>query len=86
MSVLVHDTRRKRRKRTDHARVGETLVKLMVAERSGVAGPAEALEAPLEVATDAVVADVCLQALVHILRTGGSGVTYGAGAPVQNQG
>ena len=78
------NTRRKRRKWTDHAWVGKTLVKLVIAERSRVAGPAEALEASLEVATDAVVADVCLQALVHVLGTGGSGVAFWAGAPVQN--
>ena len=78
------NTRRKRRKRTDHAWVGKTLVKLVIAERSRVAGPAEALEASLEVATDAVVADVCLQALVHVLGTGGSGVAFWAGAPRQN--
>lgn len=63
-----------------HAWVGKTLVKLVIAERSRVAGPAEALEASLEVATDAVVADVCLQALVHVLGTGGSGVAFWAGA------
>lgn len=60
--------------------VGKTLVELVVAERSRIAGPAEALEASLEVATDAVVADVCLQALVHVLGTGGASVTFRAGA------
>ena len=83
-SERVGNTRRKRRKRTDQAWVGKTLVKLVVAERSRIAGPAEALEASLEVATDAVVADVCLQALVHVLGTGGASVTFRAGAPVQN--
>ena len=46
------------RKRTDQAWVGETLVELVIAEGPGVAGPAEALKASLEVSTDAVVADV----------------------------
>ena len=78
-------------KRTDQAWVGETLVKLVVAQGSRVAGPAEALKASREVATDAVVADVgggaCVQqTLVHILGTGGSSVTIRAGAPVQNKG
>ena len=46
------------RKRTDQAWVGETLVELVIAKGARVAGPAEALEASLEVATDAVVANV----------------------------
>ena len=68
---------------TDQARVGETLVKLMVAKGPRVAGPTEALKAAWEVAADAVVADVLLIALVHVFGAGGSSVTIGTGAPVR---
>ena len=68
---------------TDQARVGETLVKLMVAKGPRVAGPTEALKAAWEVAADAVVADVLLIALVHVFGAGGSIVTIGTGAPVR---
>lgn len=80
-AVVVHQVRAA----PMQAWVGETLVKLVVAEGSRVAGPAEALEASREVATDSVVADVgrgarVQQTLIHILGTGGSSVTIRAGA------